>query len=51
MKKNRLEKNKPNMFSVKNPYCIALENAGKRTQGKFGSNMEAYKIPRPHPMA
>ncbi len=40
MKKNRSEKNKSNVASIKNSYCIALENAGKRTQGTSGQSME-----------
>ncbi len=40
MKKNRSEKNKSNVSISKNPYCIALENAGERTQGKHGSATE-----------
>ena len=36
MKKNRSEKNKSNVSITKNPYCIALKNAGERTQG-YGS--------------
>ncbi len=34
MKKNRPEKNKTNISISKNPYCVVLENAGKRTRQK-----------------
>ena len=35
------QKSKPNVSISKNPYCIALENAGKRTQGNGGVRMES----------
>ena len=46
MKKNRSEKNKFNVASVKNSYCIALGNAGERTQGTGGPYVEGYAYPR-----
>ena len=42
MKKNRSEKNKANVASVKNSYCITLENAGEKTQGEGGYGSEGY---------
>ena len=41
MKKNRSEKNKSNISTLKNLYCVVLENAGKRTAGKGGARMES----------
>jgi len=34
------EKNKSNTSISKNSYCITLENAGKRTQGRRGGGVE-----------
>ena len=49
MKKNRAEKNKSNVSTSKNPYCIALENAEKRRQGTPGKLSE-YDVGGPtHP--
>ena len=41
MKKIDQKKIKSNIVSVKNSYCIALGNAGERTQGMPGSRVES----------
>jgi len=48
MKKNRSEKDKSNIS--KNLYCIILENAGKRTQGRPGGRME-NSCPQPRSLS
>jgi len=42
MKKNSSEKNRSNVSISKNPYCIILENAEKRTVGREGDLFEIY---------
>ena len=45
MKRMDQKKNKSNVSIAKNPYCIALGNAGERTQGKSGLHAEGYSNP------
>ena len=44
MKKNRSKKNKSNVSITKNPYYIALKNAGKRTAGNYGQRSEGLNV-------
>ncbi len=48
--KKRVEKQKIMVSIIKNPYCIGLENAEKRTAGISGQSMEGYSNPRSHPL-
>ncbi len=45
MKNNKSAKNKSSISTLKNFYCVTLENAGKRTQGKQGSKSENTTTP------
>ena len=45
MKNNKFEKNKSNISTVKNRYCIFLENAGQRTKGRGERGTESSTMP------
>jgi len=45
MKNNGFVKNKSNISILKNFYCIILENAEKRTQGREGNKLENNASP------
>ncbi len=48
MKKNNQRKNKDNVSSLNNSYCIVLGNAGERTQGVGGQRVEGHDSKNPY---
>jgi len=46
MKNNTSVKNTTNASTLKKPYCITIENASQRTQGRHGPEAEGPSQPR-----